>query len=256
VLARLSSTNIAILRELNPQFLRLITPPGSRAVVRLPVGTADATRTAYAELPANRRVTFREHQVARNETLGLLSRRYGVPVADIRSANRNIAPNRLRIGMTLIIPVSPAFDPRAVAATEQPTPLRRVAVAQAAGRTTWHRVRSGESWWSISERYAVRLADLQQWNDAGPRDRLRIGQRIRVRAGGQAVGRSGGQVSAAPSRASTPQAATRPATYRVRRGDTLSAIALRFRITEPELRRLNQLPASGVLPVGKVLKLR
>jgi membrane-bound lytic murein transglycosylase D len=262
VLARLSSTSVTVLRDLNPQFLRLITPPGSRAVVRLPVGTADATRTAYAELPANRRVTFREHQVARNETLGLLSRRYGVPVADIRSANRNIAPNRLRIGMTLIIPVSPAFDPRAVAATEQPAQRRRGGAAQVAGRTTWHRVRSGESWWSISERYNVRLADLQRWNDAGPRDRLRIGQRIRVRAG--AVARSDGRTvapaAASPRRATAAQPTTRPAavpaTYRVRRGDTLSAIALRFRITEPELRRLNQLPASGALQAGKVLKLR
>ena len=130
----LTEHGVSVLRELNPQFLRLITPPGSRAVVRLPVGTADATRAAYAELPANRRVTFREHQVARGETLGHLSRRYGVPVADIRSANRNIAPNRLRIGMTLIIPVSPAFDPSAVAATEQPTARRRSTGAAAGGR--------------------------------------------------------------------------------------------------------------------------
>ena len=251
VVARLAGTDVAVLRDLNPQFLRLITPPGARAIVRLPVGTGEATRAAYAELPANRRVTFKEHVVRSGETLGGIGRRYGVAVADIRAANRNIAPNRLRLNMTLIIPVSPAFDPRAVAATEAP-------VARSHGRTvarsgaTWHTVRRGESWWSIGRRYGVRTGDLLTWNGAGPREKLRIGQRIRVRPGGQAVGRSATSRTA-PARLAT---AAAPATYRVKRGDTLSEIAVRYGLTEARLRQLNRLPASGDVQAGKVLKLR
>lgn len=251
VLARLASTDVATLRDLNPQFLRLITPPGSRAVVRLPLGTADATRTRYAELPVRSRVTFKEHVVKRGETLGQIARRYGVAVADIRSANRNIAPNRLRLNMTLIIPVSPAFDPRAVAATEAPTQRRSGAGARRAGTASWHTVRRGESWWSIAERYGARVGDLQEWNDAGPREKLRIGQRIRVRSGATAPGRS------APVARSTPRVLpATPATYRVRRGDTLSGISAQYNIPAAELRRLNGLSATAALPAGKVLKLR
>ena len=246
VVARLAGTDVATLRELNPQFLRLITPPGARAMIRLPIGTAALTAAKYAALPANRRVTFKEHVVHAGETLGHIARRYGVAVADIRSANHNVAPNRLRLNMTLIIPVSPAFDPRAVAATETP-------VARSRGRAVahfgavWHTVRRGESWWSIAERYGVRVGELQEWNDAGPRERLRIGQQIRVRSGGRAVGRPVPRVAAAPSR---------PATYRVRSGDTLSGISARYDVAEAELRRINRLPASAPLQAGKVLKLR
>ncbi|HEX7918843.1 MAG TPA: LysM peptidoglycan-binding domain-containing protein, partial [Gemmatimonadales bacterium] len=254
VVARLAGTDVAVLRDLNPQFLRLITPPGSRAIVRLPVGTGESTRVAYAELPANRRVTFKEHVVRSGETLGGIGRKYGVSVADIRSATRNIAPTRLRLNMTLIMPVSPAFDPRAVAATEAPSQRRRGAVAQRSG-ATWHTVRRGESWWSIAQRYGVRTGDLLTWNDAGPREKLRIGQRIRVRpgrSGAGAQGRSASSTTTAPVRLAT---AVAPATYRVKRGDTLSDIAVRFGVTEARLRQLNRLPAAGSVQAGKVLKL-
>lgn len=253
VVARLAGTDVAVLRDLNPQFLRLITPPGARAIVRLPVGAGERTAAAYAELPVRSRVTFKEHTVRSGETLGLIGRKYGVGVADIRAANRNIAPNRLRLGMTLIIPVSPAFDARAVAAAEAPTQGRRGAGAQRSS-ATWHTVRRGESWWSIAERYNVRIGDLQSWNDAGTRDKLRIGQRIRVRAGRSGAAAQGRSASTAtPSRVAT---ATTPATYRVKRGDTLSEIAAQHGTTVARLRQLNALTASGVVPAGKVLKLR
>jgi membrane-bound lytic murein transglycosylase D len=247
VVARLAGTDVATLRELNPQFLRLITPPGARATIRLPVGSAESTTAKYAELPVNRRVTFKEHVVRSGETLGHIAKRYGVPVTDIRQANHNIAPNRLRLNMTLIIPVSPAFDPRAVEATEMPSARRSGGRAVGRSAAAWHTVRRGESWWSIGERYGVRVGQLQDWNDAGPRERLRIGQKIRVRSGGRAVGRAAARVAPAPAR---------PATYRVRSGDTLSGISARYSVAESEIRRLNGLSATAPLRSGKVLKLR
>ena len=250
VLARLSGSDVATLRDLNPQFLRLITPPGSKAVVRLPVGLGGTTASKYAALPANRRVTFREHVVKSGETLGAIGKRYGVPVADIRAANRNIAPTRLRINMTLIIPVSPAFDPRSVAATDGPAVGRSGGRTVARGTATWHTVRRGESWWSISQRYGVRLGDLLAWNDAGARDKLRIGQKVRVGRGGPAARRPGGQATASRS------AVARPATYKVKSGDTLSEISVRFDVPLAELRRLNGMTSRSTLATGKVLKLR
>ena len=248
VVARLAGCDVATLRDLNPQFLRMITPPASRAVIRLPVGDGAATAAAYAELPPNRRVTFKEHVVSKGETLGHIGRRYGVPVADIRAANHNIAPNRLRLGMTLIIPVSPAFDPRAIVATEQPEPRHHGRGARA-GHALWHTVRRGESWWSIASSYGVTVGDLQDWNDAAPRQRLRIGERIRVRAGRPPA--------PAPRRTEARVAATAaPRTYRVRSGDTLSGIAVRYNVPESDLRRLNGLASAGPLRAGKVLKLR
>jgi LysM repeat protein len=148
--------------------------------------------------------------------------------------------------MTLIIPVSPAFDPRAIAATEQPTP-RRGHSRSGRGGATWHVVRRGDSWWSIANQNGVSLSDLLDLNDAGSRDRLRIGQRIRVRPG------SAGALGRVPSRVAS---TATPRTYRVRRGDTLSGIAVRFGLAESDLRRTNQLSGGANLPAGRVLHLR
>ncbi|HWA17085.1 MAG TPA: transglycosylase SLT domain-containing protein, partial [Gemmatimonadales bacterium] len=38
VIARLADTNLAALRDLNPQYIRLVTPPRQTSVIRLPVG--------------------------------------------------------------------------------------------------------------------------------------------------------------------------------------------------------------------------
>jgi membrane-bound lytic murein transglycosylase D len=78
VIARLADTTVTAIRELNPQYLRLATPPGVRSVVRIPAGRGPATVAAYAELPPTKRITFLEHTVARGETLGGIARRYGV----------------------------------------------------------------------------------------------------------------------------------------------------------------------------------
>ena len=60
VIARLADTTVAAIRELNPQYLRLATPPGVASVVRVPSGRGATTVAAYAELPPDRRVTFVE----------------------------------------------------------------------------------------------------------------------------------------------------------------------------------------------------
>jgi membrane-bound lytic murein transglycosylase D len=46
-----------------------------------------------------------------------------------------------------------------------------------------HTVRSGESLWTISQRYRVTIAQLRTWNDMPEGTVLRPGQRLRVSVG-------------------------------------------------------------------------
>ena len=61
--------------------------------------------------------------------------------------------------------------------------------------------------------------------------------------------------TAAPTARPTPTAATRPATYRVRPGDTLSAIAAQFGTTVREIAALNDISNPSLIRVGQVLRL-
>lgn len=168
VLARLADTTTRALVELNPRFIRGVTPPGREVVVRVPAGRGDVVARRWTELPAKERVTFVTHRVARGETLSEIARRYGVSVTVLRGANPGIEPRRLRIGKVLTVPLSPAArrsTPRA--------PGSRV------GGGVYYTVRSGDSLWGIARRHGVRIADLREWNDLDG-EVLHPGQRLRV----------------------------------------------------------------------------
>jgi membrane-bound lytic murein transglycosylase D len=181
LIAQAAGVTAEDIADLNPHLLKGTTPPGRGWSVRIPTGTEDRFsaefpglyRTARAEVARAEETSIaaaRTHRIRRGETLSHLSRRYGVSVASIRAANGNIAPNRVRIGQVLAIP----------GVASQATAPSKPAVSASA--TTYHRVRSGESLWTIARRYDVSVKQLQAWNDMGRRSTIRSGERLRVSA--------------------------------------------------------------------------
>jgi membrane-bound lytic murein transglycosylase D len=176
VIADLAVAPLSRIRELNPQFLRLATPPG-RSVVRLPAGARDRVAAAYAELPASKRVRYREHFVRRGETLSGIARRYRVTEAELRAVNPSVRRTSLiRIGQRLVVPTGGV--PRASAATTRAD--ARVAPRTSAGETQSHLVRRGETLSGLARRYGVSVRALMELNGIGSPRQLQAGRRIRI----------------------------------------------------------------------------
>jgi membrane-bound lytic murein transglycosylase D len=174
VIARLADTTSRALMELNPHYVRGVTPPRHSSIVRVPRGSGPAVLQRYAELPANERVNFIEHVVRRGETLGEIGERYGVSVSLLRAANNYVNPRRLRIGQPLVVPVSSAARSQA-AAGRAPRPRPAVSGVR------YHRVRRGETLWIISQKYGVTVADLRRWNGIPGNDvMIQVGERLAV----------------------------------------------------------------------------
>jgi membrane-bound lytic murein transglycosylase D len=163
--------------ELNPQFVRGVTPPKRTVVVRVPAGTGPVVARRWETLPANERVTFVTHRVAGGETLSGIAQRYGIRTSVLQAANPGVQARRLRIGQNLTVPISPAAQRRVTPSR----PTSAAAAAPAPSGSGVYTVRSGDSLWAIAQRYGVRVADLQAWN-ALSGSLLRTGQRLRVRA--------------------------------------------------------------------------
>jgi membrane-bound lytic murein transglycosylase D len=181
VVARLSDTTLAAILELNPHFVRRVTPPGREVVVRVPRGRGESVAVRYASLPASDRVTFAEHIVKRGETLSEIARSYRVSVALITGSNPDLRPRSLRVGQRVIIPLS-GRGGSAVALASAPRPdVRRAAAVLPADAT--HRVRRGETLSAISRRYGVPLARLLDVNELRIDSVIRPGDRIRIPRG-------------------------------------------------------------------------
>ncbi|HEY7504037.1 MAG TPA: LysM peptidoglycan-binding domain-containing protein [Gemmatimonadales bacterium] len=229
VIARLADTTVAAVRELNPQFLRLATPPATASVVRLPPGRGSMTVAAYAELPPDKRVTFVEHYVQRGETMGHIARKYRVSSRLLQEANPRVNPRRLRVGQRLVVPTGGAISSTMARHMSDPKP--------AAGTNTsgYHRVRWGETLSEIADEYGVSQRDLRAWNNLDAKGSIRAGQRLRV-------AQPGAKASSAR-------------THLVRRGDTLSGLAKRYGVSVSELRRANGMSERETLKAGESLKI-
>lgn len=143
---------------------------------------------------------------------------------------------------TPIAIASPTPIPTAVVT---PVAIRRAAsTLEAIGTPTpiVHVVQQGDSLEYIAGFYGVRVADIVAANALEDPDRLRVGQRLVI------------PVSTSPSLEATasPKAAdvTR---YVVQEGDTLSAIAVRFRVSIAALQAANNLGKSELIRVGDTL---
>ncbi len=181
VLAQLAETTTAALLELNPQFVRGVTPPGREVTVRVPRGRGTQVALGFDTLPVTSRITFVDHYVTRGQTLSEIAHHYRVSVATIQGANPWLKPRALRVGQRLVIPMSGRVVP--TAARRSPVEAAAQTSGAAAGSgSTVHRVRSGETASQISRRYGVGLRALLDYNGLDMDSIIRPGQRLRIPA--------------------------------------------------------------------------
>jgi membrane-bound lytic murein transglycosylase D len=174
VIARLAGVSIAEIRELNPQYLRLATPPRTHSVIRVPPGTGEKAAARYAELRPSARVRFLTHTVRSRDRLATIAARYHLPAQEIRAANPRLNPARLKTGTRLVIPTVAIPSALAIRAASGPAFGRHHA------RLATHRVRSGETLIGIARRYRVSLRALRRVNALPVEYTLRAGKRLRI----------------------------------------------------------------------------
>ncbi|HEU4682245.1 MAG TPA: LysM peptidoglycan-binding domain-containing protein, partial [Gemmatimonadales bacterium] len=246
VIARLADTTVAAIRELNPQYLRLTTPPGKRSMIRIPLGHGPMTVAAYAELPPRQRVTFIEHFVGRGETLSGIAQRYRVSQSMLFAANPKVKSRALRIGQRIVVPTGGMPSTKVARRMAEPV------VAAGTTPRTFHRVKRGETISELADEYGVSQRELLDWNRLDRKGRIRAGQRIRVSPPDARPASPPPPQEATPQEA-TPQESTGARTHIVRRGETLKGLARRYGVSIQALRTANGLAERETLKAGVAL---
>jgi membrane-bound lytic murein transglycosylase D len=151
---------------LNPALLRGATPPQSTTRVHIPLGTTAAFQAAIAKVPSAELVTYRKHRVQSGESLGSIADRYGVSVDALVEFNRISNPDRISVGVEVVVPL-----PGTTAGSKK---------AHASGEPMKVKVRTGDNLGIIAQRHGVSVGDLVTWNQMDDPNQLKVGQVLLV----------------------------------------------------------------------------
>ncbi|MBI1865933.1 MAG: transglycosylase SLT domain-containing protein [Nitrospirae bacterium] len=108
VIAAAAGTTVEQIRELNPELKRWCTPPGSYDV-RVPKGSREAFVEAFAKIPADERIAWREHTVRKGETLKSIAGKYRVSAESLEAINGQSSKKPLRVGSEILVPPQDEF---------------------------------------------------------------------------------------------------------------------------------------------------
>lgn len=285
IVARAAGVTLEELKDLNPALRRWCTPPSRKNSdvyrIHLPVGSKERFAQEFPKIAPKDRMYFVVHGVGKGDTLSRIAARYGSATEAIMRMNGLHDSRHLRMNAELVVPVprTGSKESLAVAARRQgfraaptdqevpaapPVPRRTkggvaagsIRTVQEKGRMkTLYGVAEGDSLWTISRKFNVKLAQLKEWNDfEGSNVKLRIGQEIAVypdakQAEEKPAARAPGNAVLAP------EVGKRPGVHVVEPGDTLWSLSHRYKVSVEDLKRWNNL-GKKKLKIGQPLAIR
>ncbi len=282
--AKIVGTSLKTMKELNPELLRGVTPPNYPGYkLRVPSGTKGLLTEHFKKNPSKfASGLFIEHKVRKGETLSYLSQKYRVPLSVIMETNGLTKKHFLRIGQRLMIPSQGGSSGGARLSDSEKKKL------------TFYTVKRGETLSQIASMFGTTTKQLQKLNGLKNPNHIKKGQRLRVRStntqkdgvftqhkvkDGETLSylakKYGVSVSAImeanhlrnkhrikrgqylliPTNPSGGNATERITLYTVKKGDTISLLAMKFKTSPQRIKKLNGLRNLDHIKRGQKLKI-
>ncbi|HEX7053534.1 MAG TPA: transglycosylase SLT domain-containing protein [Burkholderiales bacterium] len=171
--AELAEMPIEEFVALNPGFKRPFMRSSAERRLVLPAEKVQVFYDNLEKYNGESLVSWKVYHPKRGETFGKLAKKFGVTINELKKVN-GVSRRSWRVPKVLVVPTRA----EAREAVKLPVMYRPpIPVRGTLGLV--HKVRRGDTLWSIARRYHVSVADLKRWNRVGKV--LRIGQRIYVR---------------------------------------------------------------------------
>jgi membrane-bound lytic murein transglycosylase D len=242
--AELAGVDIDEIYLLNPSYNRWATNPDGPHRLLVPKQQAEAFQTALAEFPSEQRVSWQNYKVRKGDSLNTIARKFSTTPSVIQQVNK-LNSDLIRIGQQLLIPSSTkGSDAYALSQAQR---LERTQERKRSGNKVRYTVRRGDTFWDIAREHRVSVREVAAWNGMAPGDPLIPGKELVIWSK-----TSKPTMVASNTRG---KAMVRKVGYRVRSGDSLSAIASRFSVNVRDIASWNDLNTDRYLQPGQSLVL-
>lgn len=168
------------------------------------------------------------YKVKNGDTLSTIAKKYNTTYTSIMKLN-GLSSTKLKVGQTLQIGSTAAVAKK----------------ASTVSSTATYTVKKGDSLSTIAKKYKITTATLKKLNGLSS-TKIKVGQKLKVTSTTAAS-------STAAKTATKAVATTSASTYTVKKGDSLSTIAKKYKTTTATLKKLNGL-SSTKIKVGQKLK--
>jgi membrane-bound lytic murein transglycosylase D len=234
---------------LNPAYNRPVVSATTPRSLLLPVDKVDEFN---ANLESNLRplVSWQSYAAKRGEKLNGIAQRFGTSTSWLKANNHiPLKRNKMTANQLLLVPLR---DGKKADITQEPTDIA-VPTAEsedtATGKTSYV-VRKGDTVLSVAKRNHMQPRFLKVLNGLKS-NRLAVGRKLIIESRTAAKKKS---VATRVARAKSPSTAKHKL-YTVRRGDTLSSIAHRYKVATNDIQRWNNLGSHRSLMPGAKVKL-
>lgn len=215
---------------------------------------AEPDRTETVEVPVPSETRSTEYVIKKGDTPGAIAKRLGVSTDELIKLNK-LDSRKLRIGQVLVVPGTDAKDKETLALYNDKgdsAPDKKDAQNNAPSE---YIVKKGDTLYVLAKTFGVSVERIKKYNNL-KNSNLRVGQRLVLNTSGASV--AANETVREESTAETVSVTETTETvkysreYTVRRGDTLGQLALKFGVSQSELKKANGLKNSN-LRSGQVL---
>ncbi len=190
------------------------------------------------------------YRVKKYDNLVDLADLFKVRVSDIRNWNNLPYTTTIRVGQVIKIYV-PEDKAEYYAKFDRMSREQKLNViyANSGGRWITHRIRRGEVLGKIAEKYGVRVSQIKRWNHIRG-NRIYAGKKLKILVGG---GYGNYAVAKSNAKGTKSRKKFSGETYKVKAGDTISEIAMKFGVSSRQIKRWNNLH-SNKIRIGQILR--
>lgn len=239
-IAKASGLSIDDIKKYNTELTTNITPPNVDIYkLKLPITVKENFTKNFEKMKDDIKKGFIFHYLKKGQTISDLAVLYSTSSKAIMLANNLKNTRKLQINQRLLIPIDPAKLSRNGKHYSLETTIDKNK------KKYIHKIKRGESLWSISRDFNVSLNDIKRWNPKLDPRKLIVGSAITLKVRGFST----------KSYYEPLIKRSIIVTYSIKKGESLWLLALRYKIPLNEIKRKNKIQKSTKIQIGKILKL-